>query len=197
MKRLPEDINLRKCTISDNHIMYGSWDIEHDGQNFWSCWTIFCPFTPLTTQKIKILKKWKKHLEYYHLLYLCTINGKSYDPWFLRYEPWQTEFFCHFGPFFALIPTNNLKIQNFGKLIKAPGSIIILHKCTKNHDHVLYCSWDMAHNGCNCYLSFWAIFCPFTSLTAGKIKIKKRWKKKTTPGDIILLKCTKNYGQML
>ena len=34
-----------------------------DGQNFLSFWTIFCPFTLLTTQKIKILKKWKKYLE--------------------------------------------------------------------------------------------------------------------------------------
>ena len=33
-------------------------------QNFLSFWTIFCPFTPsLTNQKIKILKKWKKHPE--------------------------------------------------------------------------------------------------------------------------------------
>ena len=31
--------------------------------NFLSFWAIFCPFTPLTTQKIKILKKWKRHLE--------------------------------------------------------------------------------------------------------------------------------------
>ena len=26
-------------------------------------WTVFCPFTPLTTPKIKILKNWKKPLE--------------------------------------------------------------------------------------------------------------------------------------
>ena len=24
-----------------------------------------------------------------------------------------------------------------------PVDIIILHKCTKNHDHMLYCSWDI------------------------------------------------------
>ena len=43
--------------------MYSSWDIECDRHNFLSFWTIFCPFTPLTTRKIKILKKWKKYLE--------------------------------------------------------------------------------------------------------------------------------------
>ena len=77
----------------------------------------------------------------------------------------------HFGPFFALLTPNNPKNQNFEKLKKAPGDIIILHKCTKNHDHMLYCSLDMARNGFNCYFSFWAIFYPFTSLTAQKIKI--------------------------
>ena len=64
MKKPPGDIiTLHMCTINDNHMMYGSWDMECDGQNFLSFWTVFCPFTPLTTQKIKILKKWKKHLE--------------------------------------------------------------------------------------------------------------------------------------
>ena len=57
----------------------------------------------------------------------------------------------------------------------------------------------MAHDRCNCYFSFWAIFCLFTlpPLTAQKIKIKKNEKKKT-PGDIIILHmCTKNYDQMM
>ena len=45
--------------------------------------------------------------------------------------------FCHFGPFFALLPHNNPENQNYEKLKKTPGDIIILHKCTKNHDHML------------------------------------------------------------
>ena len=32
----------------------------------------------------------------------------------------------------------------------------------------------MTRNGCNCDFSFWAIFCPFTPLTAQKIKIFKK-----------------------
>ena len=51
------------CTINDNPMMYGSWDIERDRQIFFSIWIVFCPFTPLKTWKIKILKKWKKHLQ--------------------------------------------------------------------------------------------------------------------------------------
>ena len=39
--KIPKNQNFEK--------MYGSWDIEHDRQFFW---TIFCPFIPQTTQKI-------------------------------------------------------------------------------------------------------------------------------------------------
>ena len=118
MKNITEDvIVIHMCTINGNHMMCGSWDIEHKGQNFLSFWTIFCPFTPLAAQKIK-MKKMKK----------------------------------------------------------MPRNIIILHKCTINHDHMLYCSLDMVCRRCN-YFSFWAIFCPFASLTAWKIEIFKKWKK--------------------
>ena len=42
----------------------------------------------------------------------------------------------HFGPFFALLPKN----QNFEKMKKILGDIIILHKSTKNYDQVIYSS---------------------------------------------------------
>ena len=74
----------------------------------------------------------------------------------------MTQFFLildHFLPLYPLTTQN----QNFEKWKKTPGDIIILPKCTKYHDHVLYCSWDMARDACNFYFSFWAIFCPFTS----------------------------------
>ena len=78
---------------------------------------------------------------------------------------------------------------------KTPGDIIILHKCTKNHDHRLYCCWDMARDGCNCYFLFWARVFPFTpppTLLRTVPKMKKM------PGDIITLhKCTKNHDHML
>ena len=157
IKKTTGDIILHMCTINDNHIMYGSWDIECDGQNSLSFWTIFCPFTTLTTQKIKILKKWHK--------------WQSYNAWFLRYEAWQTEYFVildHFLPFYL---PNNSKNQTFKKLKKNLGDIIILHKCTKNHDHMLHCFLDTVRNGFDYYFSFWAIFCPFTPLAVPIIKI--------------------------
>ena len=84
--------------------------------------------------------------------------------------------FCHFGQFLAHLPHENPKNQNFEEMKKIPGDIIILHKSIKNQDHMLYCSWDMALDGCN-YFSFWTIFCPFTPLTAQKIKIFKKRKQ--------------------
>ena len=54
----------------------------------------------------------------------------------------------------------------------------------------------MVRDGCNCYFSFWAIFCYFTTLPGQKINI---WKKKEkAPEDIIILHMgTKNYDQMI
>ena len=102
-----------------NPRLYCSWDMAHDGCNYFSFWTIFCSFT---AEKIKISKKMKK------------------------------------------------------KKKKTPGNII-LHKCTKNHDHMLYYSWNMACDKCNCSFLLWAIFYPFTPLTAPKKKWKKMKKK--------------------
>ena len=71
---------------------------------------------------------------------------------------------------------NSPKKWKFQKNENMPGDIIILKKCTKNHDHMPYCSWDMTHDGCNCDFSFWAIFCPFNPVTAQKMKILQKWK---------------------
>ena len=90
----------------------------------------------------------------------CVTDGNYFSFWAI---------FC---------PSNSPKSQNFRKMKKkTPGDIISLHKCTKNHDHIVYCSWDTAHDICNSHFSFWANFCSFTPLTAQKIKILRKWKK--------------------
>ena len=100
-------------------MMYNSWDMVRDRCNcYFSFWAIFCPFTPLTAQKIKILKKWKKHLE----------------------------------------------ISSF--YTSVPKIMIICYTVPE--------IWRVTDA---CYFSFWAIFCPFTPVTAQKIKIFNKWKK--------------------
>ena len=103
----------------------------------------FSPFTPLATIKIKILKKQKNVLRYYHLTQVYR-KLQSYDIWFPRYQAWQTEFFCHFGLFFAFLPPDNPKYENFEKMKKAPVDVIILHIFIINDNHMMYDSWDSA-----------------------------------------------------
>ena len=83
---------------------------------------------------------------------------------------------CYFS-FWAIFGSLTcLKNKNFKKMEKKPsGDIIILHKCTKNHDQMLYCSWDMECNRQN-FLSFWTAFCPFTSYKPRKSKFWKNEK---------------------
>ena len=105
------------------------------------------------------------------ILHKSTINDNHmiYGSWDMKPDR-QNVFviLAHFLPFY---PPNNPKNQNFKKLKKTSRDTIILHKCTKNNDHILYCSLDLASNKFNSYFSFLAIFYTFTSLTAQKIKI--------------------------
>ena len=91
-----------------------------------------------------------------------------------------------FCPFTLPLPPNNPENQNFEKLKKAPRAIILFHKCTKIHDHMLYYSLEMARNRFNCYLLFWAIFHPFSSLPNSS-KTQNLEKLRKTPGDIMIL----------
>ena len=84
-------------------------------------------------------------------------------------------FFYHFGPFFPFNFLNRPENQNFEKM-KASGDVIILYLYTKSHNHMMYASWDMECNRHN-FLSFWAIFYPFTPLFIPKIKFGKKVKK--------------------
>ena len=150
-------------------LSYDAWFLRHPARrrDFFVILDHFSPCYSPSNRKNHNFEKMKKTAGHIIILHKFTIN----DVWFLRYEAWRIEFFVILGTFFALLSTNNPKNQNFEKLKKRPEDIIILHKSTKNHDHMLYCSWDMVHDRCNCYFSFWAIFCPFTPLTAQKIKI--------------------------
>ena len=86
-------IILHLCTTNDNHIMYGSWDIKHDKQDFCHFGLFFALLPPWksnfwknellrkwTTQKkwntlkIKLLKKWRKNPGDIIILHMSTIN---------------------------------------------------------------------------------------------------------------------------
>ena len=56
----------------------------------------------------------------------------------MRYQVQRTKFFLIFGLFFALLPPNNPKNQNFEKMKKTSGDTIILQMCTINENHMMY-----------------------------------------------------------
>ena len=122
---------------------------------------------------------------------------QSYDVCFLRHGVRQTEFFVILDHFLPFYPSKDPQNQNFEKMKKTPEDIIVLQLYTINDSYMMSGSWDMECNGQN-VLSFWTIFCPFTSLTTQKIKILKRKQMKKLPGDIIILyRCNINdmmYG---
>ena len=77
-------------------------------------------------QEKRILKKWKILLEI-SSFYMCTKNHNH-----LMYSSWDTEWdgqnFLSFSAIFGLFtPLNNLENQNFEKMKRAPGDVIILH----------------------------------------------------------------------
>ena len=117
------------------------------------------PSPPHNTPQIENFEKMKKVFGYVIILHMCT---KNHDH--MMYASWNMDatgiIFCHFGPFFALLPQhwpwklkfektlpfdppNNPKNQNFGKMKKMLEDIIILHLCITNDNHMMYSSWDM------------------------------------------------------
>ena len=75
----------------------------------------------------------------------------------------------HFLPFY------HLKSQNFEKMEK----LLRYHNFThvyQKPQYMMYGFWDTEWDRQN-LLSFWATFCPFTTLTTWETKILKKWKK--------------------
>ena len=144
--------------------------------SFYTCVpkTSFCPVTSLPTSKKNKNKKQKtkkKHEEYQKM---CTKNHdhRLYCSWHMACDRCNC-YFLFWAIFWPFTPLTAWRMKIKKQKINSPGDIIILHKCTKNHDYMLYCSWNMTHDRCNCCFSLWAIFCPLTPITAPKMK---KWK---------------------
>ena len=205
------------CTFPE----YGAWLTL-----FFVILPIFFPFTQLTTQKIKTLKERKKCLVIL-LFYTCVPQiiwcmvpeiWSATDTFFVIVDHFlpgysstnpenqnfekmkrrnaQKYFLSFWATFCPLAPLKTTKFFKKWKK-KKPGDTIILHKCIKNHDHMLYCSWDIASDGCNCYFSFWGVFCPFTPITAHKNQNEKKKKEKNARKYSSFYICSKNCDPMM
>ena len=104
LKTTPGDIIiLHTCTINENHMMYGSWDMEHNRLNFCHSGLFFALLRPYGPRKLKFWKNEKNTWRYYHFTNVYH-KWQSYDVWFLRYGVQQTECFCCFFTIFVLSP---------------------------------------------------------------------------------------------
>ena len=100
----------------------------------------------------------------------------------------QTEFFIIF---------HHIIIFILKKVKKTPGDMIILHMCTKNHDHrfMCYTAPEAWHLRDEIFTFHFGLFFGLLPQQPKKLKLKK---KKKTPGDIIILHMyTKNYDHMM
>ena len=150
-------IILHTCTINDNHMMYSSWDMKYDRQNFLSLWTVFLPFYyPNNPKNQNFEKKWNKSLQILSF-YTCTINGNhiTYCSWDMKHDGQN---FLSFWTVFCHFTSVNPKNQNFEKLKKRPEDIIILHMHAAINENQMYCSWNVEHDRLFCH------FGPFFAL---------------------------------
>ena len=108
----------------------------------------------LNIYKVVIFKKIKKNTWRYHYFTPVYQTSWWYDLQFLRYRVWETEI-GNYGSFFAFLShPENLKSQNFEKMKKIAGDIIILHICTKTT-----IIWGMVPGAdLQCTKRWWPIF---------------------------------------
>ena len=161
MKKMPGDIiTLHMCTKNHDHMMYSSWDMEYNTELFCHFGPFFDLLSPNKAENQSFEKRKNNPGDIYYYFTHVYHRCQSFDVWFFRYEAQRTEFLVILGDYLPILPLTQ-KIKILKKWKKIPGYIIILQKCTKNHDHMLYCPWDTTCDRCNFYFSFWAIFCPF------------------------------------
>ena len=167
---------------------------------YFSFWTIFCPFTTLTAQKIKISMKKKITWRYRHFPQVYQ-KSWSYAILFLKYmvyDGWNCYFL--FSAIFCPFDSPNSPKKSFRTMEKTTTTTTPNWRY-HHFPQVYQKSWSyailflryMVCDRCNCYFSFWAIFCLFTALTAQKIKIlklkkkSKKQKPKKLPADIMII----------
>ena len=118
---------------------YDAWFLRYGARQtfFLSFWVIFCPFIPLTTRKIQILKKWKKMPGDIITLHKCNKNHDymPYCSWDMVHDRCNFYFpfwslFCPLTPPPASPPCpNSLKNQNLKKKKKKHLEISLFYTC--------------------------------------------------------------------
>ena len=126
---------------------YDVWFLKYKVQRtkFFVILGHFFPFDPPNNPKNQNFEKIKKRQD---ILSFTLVYHKlqSDDVWSLRYRVWLSEFFVILDYFLPFYPPNNPENQNFEKMKKSLGYIIILQMSTINVNHMINDSWDMEYD---------------------------------------------------
>ena len=179
-KKIPGDIILSYIHVHHKQRSYDIWFLKYKKwrQKFLSFWAIFCPFHPLTTQKIKILTLKKIHGDI-TILHICTINDNHNVMYGSGTEIWSTtENYLSFWTVFCPFTPYGAENQNFDKSFwKYYHFTNVYHKWQS----YMYGSWDMECNKQN-FLHFY-----YPNI----LKYHNFQKMKKPTGDIIIFhRCT-------
>ena len=146
---------------------------------------LFFALLPRQPRKSKFWKNEKCFWRYYHFRHKYHKNHVMYDFWDMECNRQSSS---HFGTFFfpfTPLPPLIQKIKILKKWRKKNQNLtdfIILHKLTKNYNHIIYGSWDM---NCNRQIFFVILghFLPFYPPPLPPPPVTA-WKMKKKPGDI-------------
>ena len=133
----------------------------------------FYPFT-LSTYKPKKSEFWKmkKNCWRYHFIQVYQ-KPQSYEVQFLRHRVRQTEFFVILGNSFTPLTTTKIKIsQKWKKHLEMLSFYTCVPKII-----IIWCLLPEIWNTTDNFLSFQAIFCPFTPLLTSQKKFGNKCKK--------------------
>ena len=89
----------------------------------------------------------------------------------------------------------NPKNQTFEKMKKIAGDIIILHMCTKNHNHMRYSSWDTKWDRIFCHFGPFFAFLPHPPDNTENQNFEEM--KKAFEDVIILNLCNKKHDHKM
>ena len=84
------------------------------------------------------------------------IYSSSYSSWDIEQKILKFVILGHFLPFYPPKNTKNQNLEEWKNLLDISSFYFI---CTKNHNHMMYSSWDTEWDRQR-FLSFWANLCP-------------------------------------
>ena len=166
------------CTLNENHMLYGSWNMKYNRQKFLTLWAIFLPFQRLDKLENKNFNIKKTPWDII-ILHIYSINGKQCTvP-----EIWSATdiIFCYSRPFLPFYLSVDPKNQNFLKYRRKHLKILSFYNHKWQSCDVWFLRYGVQQTNVFVILDH---FLPFYPLTTQK---GKNYKRRRNELEILLL----------